>query len=152
MKVLGLDPGGSTGGCEMEEVKLTWHGIVPQAELRERVRSADLVVAEEFMLYPHMADNLKWNRALSARVLGMIELICAEENIPLVFQRAVERSFFGGERGKKVSDPGNVRLREMGFWLPTPHERDACRHVLTYYRKQDHPALLDALRKMRKTT
>ena len=149
MKLLGFDPGNAIGYGLMESMKMLHHGIASMAMLRDLIREADVVIAEDFVLFAHKSDALRWNKFVPARVLGMIELICWEENKPLHLQKSAERTFFGGERTEKVSSVGNQRLRALGFWYSTPHERDAARHILTYYRKTKDADLHEALRKMR---
>lgn len=130
MIILSLDPGETTGyavvepeGWPKEFPKVHERGVISLwrglRALIERYHP-DVIVAEEYRLYPNKARTQYHDRILPARVLGVIQYLAEEYGIPHVFQSA--------SVGKAARLPEEIfeRVRTLA------HERDALCHAIAY--------------------
>ena len=46
------------------------------------------IVCEDWALYPWMLDKLAWDRCLTPRGIGALELLARQHNVPIIFQGA----------------------------------------------------------------
>lgn len=122
-KILGIDPGEvHTGTCIIEdglavswnEIEL-WHGIVSLILTTE----PDVVVAEDFRLYPSKAKMQSGDQMWTPRVLGAVQFMCESFQVPFVLQPA----------SRIRSDPlvRNVKIST------SKHVNDAAKHALAYW-------------------
>lgn len=134
-RVLGIDPGGTTGVALLEVSPL---GIVVAEELspvdvleslRSLVQQADLVSIERYTI---STRTLKLTRQLDALyIIGMTTLICHEEHVVLELEMPVNA---------KNAFPDDV-LKLYGVTHKSKHVRDALRHALLALRR--HRILLE---------
>ena len=128
--ILALDPGKSTGFivCSVEDnldsLFILAHGVLNHWRGVEELidnHKPDVIVAEQYRLYPRMASVQAFSTVVAARVLGAIEYIAEKRGIPLFEQPAVQG---------KIFVPENVYTRLDKH--TTPHEKDALRHAVSY--------------------
>lgn len=161
MRLLSLDPGGTTGwviweGKEegvfsrggyraghMAEDKHDHH--LELKDFIEFEHSLDLQIVCESFEYRQRQD-LTTVSLVSKEYIGVLKLIEQERKgtlLPVVYQTAAKgKGFFGKKQG------GDEKIRKLGLWLPgQKHAMDAMRHLL-YYRVfgLGHIHLLQALR------
>jgi hypothetical protein len=92
------------------------------AALVDRTRP-QVVVLEEYRIYPHRLGMHAGSTVPTLKLIGAIEYLCALRGVPVVAQGA-------GAAKRFVTD---ARLRAWGFWQPAqPHARDAIRHGCYY--------------------
>jgi hypothetical protein len=136
-RILGVDPGGTTGLCVLQ-----WEGELPAREdtsrllycdqvapedaedalmdiIRDSVHGPlDLVAIEKFTIGP---GTHKLTRSYDALYLiGLTRALCRWAGVPMQLQ--------GPGPAKKAYDDN--RLKDLGFWVPGDHARDAIRHAL----------------------
>jgi len=96
MKLLGLDPGQSTGYALIEVdggvVTLVDFGVELKEEVtkvHELILQADIVICEDFKIRPDKAraGNFDYNNMVAPRVIGKIELLCSMSQTKLVKQQ-----------------------------------------------------------------
>ena len=75
------------------------------------------VVAEDFRLYPHMAQGQAWSNMPSSQVIGAIRTLCDLRNLPLTLLPASSR------KNVTILQHHAPHLRAM------PHAREAYRHA-----------------------
>lgn len=127
-KLLGLDPGESTGFVivtatpgsrtatvtEFGVLRL-WHGL---GTLAKRTRP-DIIIYERWRLYPWAARNLTWSELPSVQVVGVLKFVSEMLSIPCIGQNASFRK--------------NYKLPKSRFrQVDTKHARDALQHVLAF--------------------
>lgn len=125
--IIAIDPGETVGFAIADNEKSPL--LVGQVNMYEiydilETYKPKHVIVESFRPYPHTAKSLIWNSLPAPKVIGVIELWCLRNNVPLTEQSASSR--------KLVS---NELLRKYGFWKLTknmPHARDAARHLVLY--------------------
>ena len=83
----------------------------------------EAVVAEQYRLYPGLAKAQSFSTMVAARVLGVIEFLCEEANIPLIEQAS--------SVGKSYKLPP-----ELHRMFRSDHIRDCLRHAMAYLRTQ----------------
>ena len=97
----------------------------------------DLVIVEDFMLYPHINQGFSYME--TPRVLGVIEMQADLFDIPLVFQRAVDIS---GLSDEVLINRGVLEKRKNRLWhdghIYNDHERSALKHFILWYNKEKH--------------
>ena len=127
MKVLAFDPGVTTGvACLIEkdgEAEVVWTeeiGMWYTAETKIRIESPDVLVVEDFRLYPGKAKFLGYNDMPSAQVIGVLKYLAAKYDIPLVLQMA------------HIKEHVPADLKE----IKGDHMRDAVRHGVYYLAQQ----------------
>ena len=132
MRIIVLDPGETTG-------KTTWefqnnYLRLLDGELIENyleynwniLLEYDLVLIEDFLLYPNKSERMIFNRFVPAKILGIVEYICYKNKIPLEKQRAIDIKKF---ISLKV-------LKDLKCWFPSEHLKDSSKHCLTYFVKK----------------
>jgi hypothetical protein len=162
LRVLALDPGERVGWARaVLGEDGTWsefrHGITPLWDMATATTDAlgiaygqhdvaaasdyDVVVMEEWRLYPHMANNFVGSAFPSVQFIGAVRLCCKLSGTKLVMQ---------GASVKKTADKTLAKLRPDLHELVTRpikhddgHDLDAIRHLWVYtYRNTDVTALL----------
>lgn len=129
-RLLALDPGETIGWalfvdgdfaqCGQKEAKETPAQSIQ--ELFDELQPTQ-IVAEDYKVYAHKSDAHKWNSLFTPRLLGMIELLCHQRNLPLHLQMA--------GTVKQFCNAG--KLVEWGFYKPGKrHADDAIKHG-TYF-------------------
>lgn len=98
MKILGTDPGKSTGYALIElegnVIKPTGQFGVARnesvSEFKNLINEADVVVVEDFKVRPEIArkGRFDYNNMVAPRVIGKIELLCEMSETPIVKQQA----------------------------------------------------------------
>lgn len=123
MRILGFDPGEKhTGWCLVSNGKPVQAGELGSWRLlRHLIEQArpQIVVAEDYRLYPSKAKAQSGSRLYPARTLGVIDYICMELDITFVLQMA--------SRIRK--DPLVKDLKVSS----NRHENDAYRHAMAYW-------------------
>jgi hypothetical protein len=134
--LLALDPGETTGvacySCTKEEAVLvhasqikTWpleKGVLTFQELVKQLSPAK-VVFESYQVYEWKTDDHTWSQIPTVQVIGMIQTILIQHNIPYTTQTA--------QVAKGFCD--DAKLKSWGYYQPgLRHARDAIRHA-TYY-------------------
>jgi len=132
MKVLGVDPGETTGVAFFQGVQLGAYGqlatkLFPTAPviLCDFIRkmAPDIVVIEDYRVYKWKTDSHAWAALHTPKMIGVVEYYCHINGIPLVLQSAqVGKGFCTDER-----------LKEWGFYQTSQrHANDAIRHACQY--------------------
>ena len=97
-------------------------------ELFERLEGVELVVIEEWRLYPWAAEALAWNECRTARVIGALEYICRERGIPYVMQPA---------KIKESAQAAGVENLYLSPRHENRHANDALQHFVYFNLSQD---------------
>jgi hypothetical protein len=144
MKVLGIDPGMTTGWAvaAISEARDTFKWLtistpegIPYSGFNDwlwkTVPKVDLVIAEDYVLDPRVkkwdgARNMK-NSLLTKGLVGRIELTCWHFHVNLVLQEAKVKP--NGFRMNKIKYPNNPRD-------PMRHYYDAKAHIRHYLRME----------------
>lgn len=88
------------------------------------------IVCESFEYRKGLRDNVE---LISREYIGVVKLIAAQRNIPVVFQTAAVGKIRESKDGKAGSFVQKRHLERMGLWSPgTPHAMDAYGHLLYY--------------------
>lgn len=132
--LMSFDPGGSTGWAYYRRDKHSFHwGVLDNDDhyttLWNLLHNAqpDLVVCEEFTSL-HPMHN-KGVELISRNYIGVIELYCRLNTVPLYMSALANKQFWDNTKLKKVSlDPG------------VSHSRDAMRHLLAFltFKEENH--------------
>jgi len=134
MRILGFDPGETTGWCLVDERGIIAGGsFTLSTGVAKCLEFPDLtsVVVEKFMLYPWSAKRLKWNTLKAVEVIGVIKHLAEQANIPVIMQSA--------STGKSVE----LAEKYKDF---DKHAHDALRHVLAFCKREG--LLTDDLRRL----
>lgn len=125
-QLLVLDPGetigwavflkGSLNGCGESSLHASPHKVL--ISLCKEMMHPDVIVTENYRVYPWKLRDHSWSAGYTLRVLGMIEGIAEEDSILLCKQMASLAKGFCHNR----------RLREWGYYRTDTHARDAIRH------------------------
>lgn len=140
-RILGLDPGHTTGTCFFERGVLTdWKQIVTieedplkrHGQLREIWSAIDqlieyydptLIVCENYRIYEHKLQQHANSGVETLRLIGGIDYYAESHRIPIRYQMATEHKGFCTDK----------KLQQWGYWQPgMRHSRDAIRAV-TYH-------------------
>lgn len=148
LRVLSLDPGDRVGWAraDVDPSSGTWddfrHGITPLKDMALAVHSAlvygddtedelglryDLVVCEDWRLYPHLAKTMVGSAFPSVQFIGMVKLSCWLSGTKYVTQGAAIKT-----TADKVMAKLNPELHEL---VTKPiahddgHDLDAIRHL-----------------------
>jgi len=122
LKIIAFDPGDKTG------VSYFKYGVFKQETIEKSftgIASAivsykpDIIVAEDFVLYPSKAKHLSWNDMYAAQVIGVIKYIGEVLDIPVVMQQANIKKFVDYSKYEGKND----------------HEKDAFAHAWFYIKK-----------------
>ncbi len=131
MKIISIDPGESSGVvvCTVDGHMDTftiidhrtislWRGF--ECMLDEH--QPDVIVAEQFRLYPQMARTQAFSTMVAPQVLGAVREIAERKGMPVIEQAA--------NIGTKLQMPVHAakELRK----LKTEHEKDAAKHAYAY--------------------
>jgi len=130
--ILVLDPGESTGYVVDTEGCLTNWGTIPfdRKLLWEFLimQTPDIIVLEEFVLYPSHAKGLSWNKFHTCEMIGIIKLYCDMYGTELIAQKASDKKYSGA-------------TKQDAAWLTmdkcddtTEHTYDAYQHWCYYVR------------------
>jgi hypothetical protein len=135
-RVLAFDPGETTGaanflGPELKEALQIPTGLMPTAAVNVRTWinryldetgfKPDAIVIEDYRVYSWKAEDHSWQNMHTCRLIGAIELICHDMNVPLHKQSAQNAKGF-------CTDD---KLKAWGFWQAGErHARDAIRHAI----------------------
>lgn len=130
--LLALDPGETCGvaafGCTLDEATLVHAGQIKTWPLKDGVESftkllndikPNIVVFESYQVYEWKSDTHSWSQIPTVQVIGMIQTLLIQQNIPYYTQTAqVAKNFVKDEK-----------LEQWGYWLKgLKHARDAIRH------------------------
>lgn len=133
-RILGLDPGETTGVCQIVNMGalvasqfqrntsiIEW-GVDAYDELITKF-DPNVVIIESYRIYSWRTKQHTWASLLTPRLIGCAETLCRLRKIPLVQQSAqVGKGFVTDER-----------LKVWDFYKPgAPHSMDATRHVLQF--------------------
>lgn len=124
MKIVALDPGGTTGWCELEDGYFSHAQLGPKPhhlELWNRLLATEpsVVVCETFKYYPGQTHTV----LVSVEYIGVAHLYCQVSGAPLVFQSPSQAKKFWT----------NDKLKSLGLFIPGKvHSMDATRHLLYY--------------------
>ena len=130
MRILALDPGLQTGWCAISVGNGTleggsfplWERLTAKNQAQyEDIAGADVVVVERFLLYPWVAKRLKWDKLRVVEVIGVINYLAEELDVPVVMQNASE--------AKSIK----LARKPEGF---DEHACDALRHALAFLKKE----------------
>lgn len=126
-RLLALDPGDTTGWSFFEEGMLSDAGQVPGE--RQNIgrllllHQPGVVVCEEYRIYGNKAMEHVGSTVPTLRLIGALELLCEQQEIPLTFQSARDAKGF-------VTDP---KLRQWGYYRQSlGHGTDSIRHGCYY--------------------
>jgi len=126
MKILGKDPGETTGYVLFNTAtyELIEWGTYPRwSRARELIQQADLVICEDFLLFPHKAISQIGSRLVPVGVKFVIEYLCEELGVPIEYSLPSNQQFFT-----------DSKLKRMDLYLPNRHVRSAWKHVLCHLR------------------
>lgn len=122
--LLSLDPGAEHTGwaivdvdtktCPISGTLPTWHGL----DALFTIHAPDIVVYEEFRLYPAMAKAKSFGTLSEIETIGVLKYLCEEYKVPIVAQKA--------------SCKEHVALPRQVAGVRGPHARDALKHALYY--------------------
>src|ERR1017187_9871856 len=123
MRILAVDPGDSHVGCALYA-----DGEVTAAEVNEAdwlprfaelVETLDLVVIEEFRLYPGSAPALSWSPMKTVKMIGAMEWIATCAGVPITLQSAAV----------KIPTRAQCKARGIVWKHKSIHARDALLHL-----------------------
>jgi hypothetical protein len=135
MKVLGLDPGGTTGWASVEAQKKRLAVLrmgtsrdATLADLDELFKEADVIVVEDFKVRPKMAvqGKFNWNSMDTTRIIGAAQTLARIHKKKFVLQQpAVKPMGYGyaglkyvpGKKGTHAQDA----IAHACFFLVTKH-------------------------------
>ena len=130
MKILGIDPGKSTGWAIIEitnkEIKPVDQGVEKEGEVRHihtLIEQVDIVVCEDFKLRPDKARRgvFDYSSMIAPQVIGKIELLCDITGTTLAKQQPSVKPVAYGFSGLKYV-PGKKGA----------HWQDAYSHAVYY--------------------
>lgn len=132
MLILALDPGGTTGYAvydsddnrclEIGQFK-AWEDLDFLIVSGSMWSPPDVVVYEDFRIYPSAAKSLSWQELIAPQVIGVIRYLCERHNVLCEAQMASYRK--SGNRPYVGNAP------------TTYHERDALLHAIAYARRRE---------------
>lgn len=131
MLIAGVDPGEKTGMVLLElSDKLSCRAVVEALSIEDVLRYLDywqpnVLVVEEFRLYPWMARSLGWNPMQPSQVIGAIKAWVAKCGYEIEYI----------EQPASVRKPAQTHTRKMEkspMFRGKPHARDALRHAVWY--------------------
>lgn len=125
--LLSVDPGETTGWCIFQHGRLTQAGQCPgdPVHLDNLITkiNPDIIVCEEYRIYGWKAKRHAWSDVPTLRLIGGIQMICTQRNIPMVLQGAQQAKGFSKDE----------KLRAWGLYqVGQRHANDSIRHA-TYY-------------------
>jgi len=102
---------------------LAWEQAVLDAQEHYSKKAGLVCIIESFIMYPGVTKL--YQRFWTAENIGVMQYICAREQIPVVFQKPGER--------KIISDDF---LKIKGLWVKNQHIRQALKHALVYQKRE----------------
>lgn len=127
--LLALDPGETLGWARFSEGSLKDFGETSLCVTKPFLaltalccgsRPPDVIVSEDYKVYPWRLREHSWSTGYTMRILGMLEGIAEEHSIILFKQMALSPT---------KGFCHNRRLREWGYYIKGgAHARDAIRH------------------------
>lgn len=130
--ILTLDPGESTGWTFLDAQGNLHGGTAPKshsavAQLIIEL-APDLVVYENFRMYPGKAQSLVWNSFYPCEVIGVIKYVCDSRGIKYVDQAPSVKKYAGG-----FDHMWSEFAKNHPF---TEHTKDAYLHLRYYLRNK----------------
>lgn len=128
-KWLTIDPGEDTGWQLWEGTDNTDGGqtkgweFVDQVAEWARAGELQLVVIEDWALYPWKLQDLGWDKCRTARFIGALTFICRDAGIPVVFQPASI---------KKTAEKAGADHLYVTPRHENRHQNDAIQHGIFY--------------------
>jgi len=133
MDLVAFDPGESTGVIVIEDGNLVEHDTITIEELENGLlhgkwKLYDNWIAEDFILYPWMAEQLGFNKAVPARIIGMLQLAAKQSGVTLTLFNAGTVKNFATDN----------KLKQLSWFdrLQSKHEKDAAKHALYFLIKK----------------
>lgn len=130
MRVVGIDPGETTGICCLQGGKFIAAEQLPTKELLPGIDEVagwlkeydpDVVVMEDYRVYSWESDKHKWAALHTPKLIGAVHTICYYQRRPLTLRMAQAAKGF-------VTDK---KLEEWGLYKKAKrHSRDALRHAI----------------------
>lgn len=134
--LLGIDPGETTGWCIIESKNYT---LAESGQFKSSFKNLEYIIGqaaafgataivESYRLYPWKLQDQTWSDLYTPRLIGTIEYLLYEWEIPVIFQTA--------QQGKSFCS--NDRLKEWGLYkssikgVSQKHANDSCRHPASY--------------------
>lgn len=129
MRVLAIDPGGTTGWATWVGGSVHWGqipgGIGSAREVVNLMRSIDTLVIERYTISERTTKYSRQSDALE--LTGAMKYVAQSGNVPVIMQQPAE--------AKRIFT--DERLRQFGWWARgEEHARDALRHLGLYLAKQ----------------
>ena len=94
----------------------------------------DIVVIEDYLLYKDKAQSQILSRLETARIIGVLEYICAKRDIPYFFQRAIDVKRRWTD--EILVSKGYIQKQGSRYYaggvLISDHIRDAIRHGIHF--------------------
>ena len=129
---MSLDPGHTTGYAFWKDGELTDFGEVNTKDISTGIDNLSQllmevplteVVAEDYRVYKWKSKHHEWSELHTPRLIGVIECLCWQNELPLFKQPAhIAKNFANDEK-----------LKAWGFWKPgMRHARDAIRHGIYF--------------------
>jgi hypothetical protein len=157
LRVLAVDPGdkhvgttlGQVDGSDERGVHLiqSWTYTQPVFEsVLETLlvdRLIDLIVCEDFVLYPWKAREQGYGQFATVKLIGVIQYLARKYDIPVVLQGAnVKKMTVAVARGRQFPLK-KLRSGREDFPGSNQHERDSVAHLVWYgYRNPNSPIVL----------
>lgn len=138
LRVLGLDPGQTTGACvfigsDLIDARQLATGLMPDAartvELYIEEWKPDVITMEDYRVYSWKADDHKWAGLHTPRLIGAIEYMCA-------WGMQMPRDGFAYKLIKRMAQQAkgfvtDDKLKAWGLYqVGERHARDAIRHAV----------------------
>lgn len=125
LTLLSLDPGSTTGYSYFSSSRLRYAGQVPGTpryiEALLKKLKPDVVVYEQYRIYPWKTKQHSLSTVPVARLIGQIELLCDQAHVPYVSQMAMQAKGFATD----------AKLKKWGLYqVGRPHATDAIRHAV----------------------
>ncbi len=130
MKILGIDPGHTTGLAMIELIDGKLSPIVWEESKDTTtedyfylLEQADVIVLEDWKTRPNKAKKgaFDWDPMITVRIIGALELQARKLKIPLVLQQASDKPV-GYGLSNQVYKPGKKGM----------HKQDALAHAVFY--------------------
>lgn len=139
MRILSFDPGETTGYAEglLENNRLTvglvgsWRGLdeyLGTATALFAIRRVDVVVVEDYVVYPHKLKEHIGNALYTAREIGRLEFYAYVAGANLIKQSA--------SMAKQRWTDERLTRALAAHYFTNRHAIDAIRHLLTYVERR----------------
>lgn len=133
MVKIAIDPGEKHCGVAWLDNKdygnttLSPRGMLRQLESLLVKGAVELVIVEEFRLYPWKSNQQSFSQMQTVEVIGVIRFLCEKHKVRMVEQKPVDVKAFVPD--KKLNDKG---------WLTGDrHAKDASRHLYYYLKTKE---------------